>query len=111
MRRKEKLLFFRENISCLIIDRSSVENQVATDLYSTRVRSHYLLCSKLVGIVTKSADEKIILNEGDPLCKIAILGVEYEITMDRTGYVRKKYVLDNGIVEYGRPLFLIKYLK
>lgn len=81
-----------------------------TNLFSLNLSDHYLFCSKVVGVVLNvtAVSENIYYGEGDILCSVCFLGVEYSVTMESAGYIKKIYIEECNVVEYNSPMFLFE---
>lgn len=84
-------MFFQENIDVQIQGRRSEENRLMTNLFSLKLSDHYVLSSKIVGKISKVAffSENNYLRKGDCLCFINFLEIEYTISMENDGHLKK----------------------
>jgi biotin carboxyl carrier protein len=86
-----------------------IENQVATNLYETRISSGNLLVSSIVGVVQSVCDfeEGMEVNRGDFLVAINFLGIIYNISMEDNGILKKLYIESGQILGFETPIAFI----
>ncbi|MFL2075908.1 hypothetical protein [Marinilactibacillus psychrotolerans] len=98
------------NILSLIPYRYSNENKYATNFYTTTLKKHNIVTSKLVGLIDfyEGIEEGNFYIKGEPICRINYLSILYIIRMEKTGVIVKIYPQQSACIEYGTPLFLIE---
>lgn len=101
---------FTLNLLDRIGQRQCRENEITTDFFKTRLEDYYLLKSIIVAevVFVKDVSENYWLLKGEVLCSLKYLGCNYNILMEENGYIQKKYIVENQIIDYSHPLFLFK---
>lgn len=108
----ELSLFFQENVIESVKKRYCSESEFISNLYLLNLDNHYLLCSKVVAkiINVTTISEGSFTEKGTVLCELYFLGMAYTIIMENDGYVIKKYVKTQFIIEYNSPIFLFEFV-
>lgn len=110
--KSRKTNLFELNILKKIIKRRCKENEIATDFFETKLEYHYLLKSRVVAevVFVRNISEERLIFKDEILCTLKYLGCTYNILMEEDGYIKKKYIVGNQIIDYSHPLFLLKII-
>lgn len=105
-------MFFKENSIQIVKLSSFKENNVITHLFSTNLVDHVIIFSSVVAKIqdVTNKEENSFIKKGEIICSISYLGGEYDIKMEQDGFITKKYVVSDLVIDYHYPLFLLNFL-